>query len=119
MGDRVVERGVDLVGHDRPLELVGAHPSPSGDISMPSNRAERVAHRCVAAVADVVDQVADRTAQVGVEDVVDAAPHQGVAGVDVHVVPDLAAHHTHPADATGARPVTPGAAGRRRHGRPG
>jgi hypothetical protein len=39
---------------------------------MPSNGRQRVAHRGVAALAHVVDQRADRRAQFGVEDVVEA-----------------------------------------------
>ncbi len=42
------------------LELVGTHPEPVGRHLDPVEPAERVAHRLVASVADVVDQFTDR-----------------------------------------------------------
>ena len=114
MGDRIVDGGVDVVGHRCPVELVGAHPEPVRRHLDPVEPAERVAHRCVATVADVVDQLADRASERGVEDVVDPATHQRVASGDVHVVPDLSAHDAHRVDANGDAVTAHRASARRR-----
>ena len=91
---------------DRVGELVGAHAELFGCEVDPVERAQRVAHRVVATVAHVVDQRADRLAQVGVEDVVEPAARTAPTRAASSIVAHRCRRITLTAcDATGASPL--------------
>ena len=69
--------------------------SPSGSTVDAVVARQRIAHRRVAALAHVVDQLADRSPQPRVEDLVEPAGAQPVARLLRHVGPPLATHHRH------------------------
>ena len=96
VGDGVVEGAVDLVADRGGVDLVGrTRGAGRASASTPSKRA-RASHTAASPrVADVVDQRADRPAQLGVEDVVEPRRNSASRPALVELRPATHLQHSH------------------------
>ncbi len=92
VGDRIVDRRVDLRRHRSRLDLVGGDAQLGGFDGDTVEALERSADGVIAARAHVVDQLPDRRPQLGIEDGIESAAVQRSAVGLVHVCPPRRPH---------------------------
>ena len=100
MGDGIVDGDINF-GSDRGRRklFVGNAELVGSEIDLVELR-ERIAHRSVAPLANVDENVTDRGTQVGFKDVIKTAMHQRCASLVAHFGPRLSSHHLHKLNGT-------------------